>query len=120
MFNKQVYLTGLLILALSVGTLYGDAANILTNPGFESGTTGWSAFGGSFTTVTSNPSPHSGSRSGRAYDRTSTWNGILQDVLSKMTVGQTYNVSAWVRTASPSAYFNLTFAKTDGGTTYYA
>jgi len=37
-----------------------------------------------------------------------------------MVVGQTYNVSGWVQTASPSATVKLTFAKTDSGTTYYA
>jgi glucuronoarabinoxylan endo-1,4-beta-xylanase len=119
---KMKYLYGILlwIMALISTQAYGANANILTNPGFESGTTGWSAFGGSFTTVSSNPSPHSGSLSGRAYSRTNTWNGILQSVLNKMVVGQTYTISGWVRTASPSADIHLTFAKTDSNGTAYA
>jgi glucuronoarabinoxylan endo-1,4-beta-xylanase len=118
-FPRNFTTTTVIILALfSAQALASD--NILTNPGFESGTTGWSAFGGSFITVSSSPSPHSGSLSGRAYSRTATWNGILQSVLGKMTVGQTYTVSGWVRTASPSADIHLTFAKTDSNGTTYA
>lgn len=108
-----------LILVLSMGMSYGDVNNILVNPGFESGTSGWSPRGGSFATVSSSPSPHSGSLSGRAYSRTGTWNGIQQSVLNKMVVGQTYNVSGWVRTASPSTTIILTLEKTDNGGTNY-
>ncbi len=108
-------------LILLLGTSYGDVNNILVNPGFESGTTGWAAYSDSFTTITSNPSPHSGTRCGEAYNRNSgTYNGIQQNVISTMVPGQTYAVSGWVRTStSANSTVHLTFAKTDGsGTTY--
>ncbi len=44
--------------------------NLVTNPGFESGTTGWSGLGCSFTTSTA--VYLSGLRSGYAYSRTNT------------------------------------------------
>jgi hypothetical protein len=85
------------ILILSLGTSYGDT-NVLTNPGFESGTTGWSGRSCSIETVTS--PVHSGSLSGRAYNRNATWDGIQQDMLNKMVIGQTYQISGWIRTAA--------------------
>ncbi|MGA2070221.1 MAG: carbohydrate binding domain-containing protein [Sedimentisphaerales bacterium] len=68
--------------------------NILTNPGFESGTTGWSGFGCSITT--SSTIKRSGSYSGKAYSRTGTWNGLQQDMLGKMESGKTYTISGWM------------------------
>ncbi|MGA2916504.1 MAG: carbohydrate binding domain-containing protein [Sedimentisphaerales bacterium] len=58
-----------LIFAATLSSCYGDT-NLLTNPGFESGTTGWSGFGCSFTTSTT--IYHSGTKSGYAYGRTAT------------------------------------------------
>ena len=37
-----------------------------------------------------------------------------------MVIGQTYQVSGWVRTASPSTTINLTFEKTDSGVTSWS
>jgi len=108
-----------LILIPLLGTSYGDVSNILINPGFESSTTGnWTARSCTFSRVTS--PVHSGSRSGRATGRTETWQGIQQNVLGKMAVDQTYQVSGWVRTSTTAnSDVHLTFQKTDGsGTTY--
>lgn len=112
-------LTSLIAILILSNCLKGVNVNILTNPGFESGTTGWAARGGSISAVTS-PTPHSGTYCGRAYNRTATWNGIQQNVLGKMVVGQTYTVSGWVRTSSSaSSTLHISFAKTDdNGTTY--
>jgi glucuronoarabinoxylan endo-1,4-beta-xylanase len=107
-------------LILLVGTSYGDVNNILLNPGFENPTDGspWTARGGTFATTTSQK--HSGTRSGRARSRTATWQGIQQDVLSKMVVGQTYTVSAWLRTGDTNnSYVQLTFEEHDDSGTNY-
>jgi GH35 family endo-1,4-beta-xylanase len=95
-----------------------SADNLITNPGFESGTTGWSACGGSFTTST--VIYRSGNQSGYAYSRTGTWNGIRQSLLGKMTPGKTYYISGWMKIeGTPDCNINVTIVKTDdSGTTY--
>lgn len=106
---------GLLCILLATGLpLYGADINVLTNPGFESGTSEWIARNCSITTVSS--PVHSGSNSGRAYDRTATWQGIQQDMRGKMVEGATYTLSGWIRTSSvASSDIHITFQKTDGG-----
>jgi len=79
---------------LSLVPSYGNT-NLLTNPGFESGTTGWTGRSCSISTVQS--PVHSGSSAGRAYERTDTWQGIKQSLLGKMKDGETYQISGWVR-----------------------
>ena len=114
---------GFFTLILSLGTSYGDVNNILTNPGFESGTTGWAARGSgvSISSGSSSPSPHSGSYRGRATGRTATWHGIEQNVLNKMVIGATYTVSGWLRTSTTaSSTVHLSFEKIDGSGTTYA
>jgi O-glycosyl hydrolase len=118
MFGNYFYAYVFFILILSLGTSYGDT-NVLTNPGFESGTTGWAARSCSISTVTS--PVHSGSYSGWAYNRTATWQGIKQSMLGKMVSGKTYRISGWARISSTSATVKVTFEKQDGsGTSYYS
>jgi hypothetical protein len=45
------------ILILSLGISYGDVDNILTNPGFEGGLTGWTEFGSGLSLSTDSSSP---------------------------------------------------------------
>ena len=123
MSRNRFYACVFFSLTLLFGTSYGDVNNILVNPGFESSTTGnWAAYGDSFQRVSSSPSPHSGTYSGRGYNRNSgTWNGIQQNVLGKMVQDQTYAVSGWVRTSTAvNSTVHLSFAKTDGSGTTYA
>ncbi len=97
--------------------VYGDA-NVLVNPGFEDGTSAWSSRNCSIRTVTS--PVRSESRSGQAYNRTDSWQGIQQDLLGKMVVGQTYQVSGWVRTStSANSSVQITFQKTVNGEPLY-
>ncbi|MGA2916264.1 MAG: carbohydrate binding domain-containing protein [Sedimentisphaerales bacterium] len=105
--------------SLVISPCFGDT-NLLTNPGFESGTTGWSAMGCSFTT--SATIYHSGSRSGYASNRTATWQGISQSLLGKMAAGKTYNITGWMRLENASGNGD-TIAATikkvdDSGTSY--
>jgi endo-1,4-beta-xylanase len=94
------------------------AENLLTNPGFESGTTGWFGSGCSFTTSTT--VYRSGSQSGYAYNRTNTWSSIRQSMLGKMEAGKTYFISGWMKIEGvSSSHINVTVVKTDdSGTTY--
>jgi glucuronoarabinoxylan endo-1,4-beta-xylanase len=105
-------------LVLQAGT--AAAQNILTNPGFETGTTtGWSPFG-SVTLTVETSTVHSGTYACQVGNRTATWNGIAQSLLNKLQSGQTYNVSAWVRLVSGgSQTIHLTMQKTDANPTSY-
>jgi glucuronoarabinoxylan endo-1,4-beta-xylanase len=97
---------------------YGDT-NILTNPGFESGTDGWA---GRVCGLEAAKSPlHSGSGSAKAIGRTENWQGVRQSVFDKMVDGKTYKLSGWVRLEnSASAPVALSVEQQDGkGTNYY-
>ncbi len=83
-----------LFLLLFLSLAYGDT-NVLVNPGFESGTAGWSGRSCPIEAVTS--PVHSGSGSAKAYGRTETWQGITQSILGKMVQGKTYHISGWVK-----------------------
>jgi len=90
------YLCSCLLLSLLVSftPAFGDT-NLLTNPGFENGTEGWSDRGCKIEVVTT--PVHSGAKSVKVSGRTQPWQGIKQSLLGKVTNGQTYKVSAWVR-----------------------
>ncbi len=97
------------------------ATNLLTNPGFEGGTTGWYVWGGcTFTTTTAQK--HSGSYSGKVSNRSEYWEGIAQSLLGKMQVGQKYTVSAWAMIENAPgglAPIRASFKKTVNGSDYY-
>jgi hypothetical protein len=90
------YLCSCLLLSLLVSftPAFGDT-NLLKNPGFENGTEGWSDRSCKIEVVTT--PVHSGAKSVKVSGRTQTWQGIKQSLLGKVTNGQTYKVSAWVR-----------------------
>jgi endo-1,4-beta-xylanase len=95
------------------------AVNLVTNPGFESGTTGWYGSGCNFTTSTS--VFHSGRQRGYASNRTNTWNSIQQSMMGKMIAGRTYYISGWMKLeGAESNGINLTVVKTDGSGTSYS
>ncbi len=108
-------------LTLLWGNSYGDINNVLTNPGFENGTTGWSARGGGGTFSITTSQKHSGSYSGRNYNRTQPYHGIQQDIKDKVVVGQTYLISGWVKTSTTaSSTVKISIQKTDNGKTTYS
>ena len=103
----------LLILCGMLGGGSLPAQNLFSNPGFESGTTGWS--GNSSAVFTSSTAKfHSGSRSAYLTNRTATWNGIVQSVAGVLQNTNTYYVSAWVLIDNATnQYVKLTLQKTD-------
>ncbi len=108
-----------MILGLCLG-LAGTAGgqNLVTNPGFESGTSGWYGSGCDISTSTS--VYRSGSSSGYAYNRTDTWNSLRQSMLGKMEAGKTYAVSGWMRLdGAASDNINMAIRKTDDSGTSY-
>lgn len=97
---------------------FGD--NLLNNPGFEAGSTdGWYSFGPTAISVVKDQAQE-GEYSAYVSKRTASWQGIAQSQLSRMEVGKTYMVSAWVRlenTASDT--MKLTCKRTDNGGDHY-
>jgi len=101
----------LMLALLTAGRLV--AQNLFTNPGFESGATGWTGnSSATFSSVTSQF--HSGSRSAYLTNRTATWNGIVQNVAGVLQNSNTYAVSAWVRIENATNQsVKITLQKTD-------
>jgi len=96
--SRQVLL---LLLLSSLMSTRGDAVeNLLVNPGFEEGTTGWAGRGCDLSTSTFS---RSGSYCGYATNRSFFWQGIKQSVLGKMIPGETYTISAWIKLDNSSS-----------------
>jgi glucuronoarabinoxylan endo-1,4-beta-xylanase len=101
---------------------FASNINILINPGFENGTTGWTARGnGSDCKITTSGVPViAGTFSGKAYDRAATWHGIKQSVLGQMQTGNTYTLSGWVKLeGAASDTIKLSVEQKDGNGTKY-
>lgn len=81
--------------------------NLLDNPGFEGGTSGWFGIGAVNFTTTNDA--HSGDVAGVASGRTASWNGIGSNITSKVVADASYKVDAFVKVAgAASAPVNLT------------
>ncbi|MHC4633291.1 MAG: carbohydrate binding domain-containing protein, partial [Planctomycetota bacterium] len=96
--GRQLFL--LLLLSFLMSTRGEAVENLLVNPGFEEGTTGWAGRGCTFSVSTVS---RSGSYSGYATDRNAFWDGIKQSVLGKMIPGETYTISAWMKLENSSS-----------------
>jgi glucuronoarabinoxylan endo-1,4-beta-xylanase len=120
--NKWLSLPAALVIGLILQAGMAVAQpNLVTNPGFETGTTtGWSPFG-SVTLTVETSQVHSGTYACQVANRTATYMGISQSFIGLLQAGQTYDVSAWVRLVSGgNQTMQLTMQKTDGGGTSYA
>jgi hypothetical protein len=62
---------------------------------------------------------HGGAPSLLITGRTASWNGISQNVTSKLTNGRTYTTNVWMRTQSGAPTGKVTLAVTANGTTTY-
>lgn len=76
----------------------GTVTNLMPDPGFESGLGAWAAFGTCSVQVVSEGC-HGGSQCLRSMDRTETWQGPSRHIEGMLTPGQTYEISAWVRSS---------------------
>jgi len=94
-------------------------SNLLTNPGFESGTTGWTCNNCTGSAVTS--PVFAGSQAYQAAARAAAWSGPNQDVTSKVVNGQVRTTEVWVRLASGTGSARVTVElNTSTGTTWVA
>jgi endo-1,4-beta-xylanase len=69
--------------------------NLIDNPGFESGTDGWFAWGPASLSATSDA--HGGEGAIVATGRTGDWNGIATDVTSDVVATASYRATAWMK-----------------------
>jgi hypothetical protein len=90
----------LFLVIVSMTPAYGET-NLVVNGGFESGTDGWAGRSCKVEAVTT--PVHSGSGAAKAFERTDDWQGIKQSMLGKMSSGQTYKISGWVRLENASS-----------------
>lgn len=97
----------------------GEAPNVITNSGFESGAGDWFGFGSVVVEATTERA-HSGSQSGRVSGRTDSWNGLATSLVGRLTPGRSYSVSAWAQVGAGSVPVNLTFQNgCEGGATNF-
>lgn len=80
---------------------FAPPTELVSNGDFENGTTGWTATGGGIAAETN--VVRSGTGAIRSFNRTATWNGPQQNILGRLVPGQTYRLTAWVRTDSATA-----------------
>jgi lysophospholipase L1-like esterase len=118
-YNKMaaVWFNALLSVPGSIGSP-GTGTNLLANGNIESGTTGWSVFGGG-TLAANTAVVHGGATSLLRSGRTAAWNGPAQDLTSRLVNGRSYTTSVWMRTQSGAPTAKVTLAVTANGTTSY-
>ncbi len=93
-------------------------ANVVTNPGFESGAAPWVARGAA-SLVVSAPA-HTGTGAAWVTNRTADWNGVAQSLLGQLRPGGSYFCAAWARAESAtSQVLRLTFEQRDGAGTRF-
>ena len=110
----------------TVAFLAGAAsANMLTNPGFETGDfTGWSTYGSWYVSNNSND-VHSGTYAAvhsltvSAGTTSTTYSGLYQNITDTTAAGQAFNASVWISTAATNgyseAYLQVQFGNQSGG-----
>src|ERR1700753_4287889 len=105
---QRVGLTALL--CFTCAALFPQRASAqAVSSNFEDGTTqGWMARGPVTLAVTSETS-HTGSNSLKTTGRTAGWNGPAIDLLTKIPVSATYQISGWVRLVAGEPASNLKF-----------
>jgi hypothetical protein len=118
-YNKMatVWYNALLSVPGSIGNP-SSGSNLLTNGNIESGTSGWSVFGGGAQAANTSV-VHGGVNSLLRTGRTASWNGPSQDLTTKLTNGRSYSTSLWVRTQTGTPTGKATLALTVNGTTNY-
>jgi hypothetical protein len=97
--------------------VYGDN-NILTNPGFERGKSGWFDRTCAIEPVSS--PVHGGTGAMKVIRRLANWQGVKQSVFGKLVEGKIYKVSGWVKLDNAkSDTVALSFEQQDDSGTKY-
>jgi endo-1,4-beta-xylanase len=105
-------------LAASLAAAAEPAANLVENPGFESGVSPWVPRGA--VSLQAGATAQAGASAAWVAGRTATWQGVAQSLLGKMRPGSSYACAAWARAdSSTSQVLRLTFEQRDGAGTRY-
>ncbi|MEU4449581.1 family 43 glycosylhydrolase [Actinosynnema sp. NPDC050801] len=104
-------------------TAMAAGPNLITNPGFEDGLTGWAVNSGNATdgaTLSPTGDAHSGTGAVQVTNRKTTGSGPAQDLAGKVQAGKTYTVTARVKYENPESPATKQFFVTMhyGGSTY--
>jgi hypothetical protein len=105
--------------AKSVSAAFNAPTNLLTNPSFEQGTTGWTC--NNCTLSSELVIVAAGQKSARISGRAASWAGPTQTITQKVTNGKTYSISGFVQTARPqgsTARFTFYLNTSPGGAQY--
>lgn len=113
LYQKGALAAVLIFLAVSGFT----QANLITNGGFENGTTNWAVWSATLATTTD---AHSGSAAARVSNRKNPWDAINTNLTGIIKSGQAYSLSAWVKIPSPAVNFRATISlNVDGVSSYH-
>jgi hypothetical protein len=90
---------------LTASSLSISAQQIIENSGFQeiTNTSEFSNWTGDNSTISLEWQGHESDRSAYVYNRSSSYNGIRQDVIGKISLGQTMDLSAWVKLKNGSS-----------------
>lgn len=105
--------------AKSVSAAFSAPANLLSNPSFEQGTTGWTC--NNCTLSSELVIVAEGQKSARISGRAGSWAGPTQTITQVVTNGKTYSISGFVRTTRPegsTARFTFYLNRSPGGALY--
>ena len=121
MIHAQWRLLNVFVLVLILPAMAGAAeppANLVTNPGFESGVVPWVARGAASLLVSTQA--HTGTGAAWVTNRTANWQGVAQSLFGKMRPGGSYFCAAWVRAESTTNQaLTLSFEQHDGAGTRF-
>ncbi len=110
----DVYLDDVIV----VGEVNDGPVNLVTNPGFESGLTGWTAWGGA---LSLSSDAYAGVQSVYHSNRTGNWQGPVYNLLPVVAGGSTYDIQAFSKiTGAASADLSVTVKTVcvDGSSAY--
>jgi hypothetical protein len=101
----------------TVSITVNAAPNLITNPGFETDTSGWQA-GAAFNTLTRVAGGHSGGWAAQLSNSTAGSQCTLDDKPNSVAVTQAgaYTAKIWVRSDTPGLSFKLRIREFNGGT----
>ena len=121
MNSPQTRLLTVLALTLLLPSMARAAeppANLVTNPGFESGAAPWVARGAASLLVSTQS--HTGAGAAWITNRTASWNGVAQSLLGELRPGGSYFCAAWARAeGATSQVLRLSFEQHDGAGTRF-
>ena len=105
--------------SVSVAAKATVGTNILINPGFENGLTGWSTSTGTAVYTIDSTAYHSGSSSVKGVEtNTKSLGRLYQDVTDITMPGNQYQISGWIKTSNVTGQvaIDLDYVASDGGT----